>query len=99
MTVAFEELVCEWQERAGRLREYGADQSATAVERCAAELSDRVTDWADTLLTLEQSAEESGYSVAHLRRLVRQNVLKDIAEHGPTMLRRGDLPLKPRRLR
>ncbi len=89
----------EWQELAGRLREYGADQSATAVERCATELSDRVTDWTDTLLTLEQSAEESGYSVAHLRRLVSQDVLKDLAENGPTMLRRGDLPLKPRRSR
>lgn len=89
----------EWQELAGRLREYGADQSATAVECCAAKLSDRVTDWADKLLTLKQAAHESGYSVAQLRRRVRQHVLKDMAEHGPTMLRRGDLPLKPRRLR
>lgn len=52
----------------------------------------------DSILTLQQAAQESGYSVDHLSRLVRTGKLPDRrppGSHGRIVLRRSDLPHKP----
>lgn len=88
-------LASGWREVAATLRPYGAESAATALERCADELEARVMEWADEPLTLSEAAQESGYSVQHLRRLVTEGLLTDVAESGQIRVRRGDLPRKP----
>ncbi len=88
-------LASQWREVAATLRPYGAESAATALERCADELEARVMEWADKLLTLSDAAQQSGYSVQHLRRLVTQGLLTDVAESSQIRVRRGDLPRKP----
>ena len=89
------ELAVRWRTEAANLRTYGAEGAATALERCADELEARVMEWADERLTLVDAGQESGYSVQHLRRLVTQGLLTDVAESGQIRVRRGDLPRKP----
>ncbi len=88
-------LLSHWREVAATLRPYGAESAATALERCADELEARVMEWADEPLTLSDAAQESGYSVQHLRRLVTQGLLTDVAESSQIRVRRRDLPRKP----
>ncbi len=87
-------LVTDWRKDAEFLRQNGAEGQALAYERCADTLSEWFADWEDETLTLEQASQESQYSVTHLRRLVSQGKLRDRADSGATMLRRGDLPRK-----
>ncbi len=84
-----------WRADATRLRAWSCDDQATILERCADELEARVMEWADEPLTLSDAAQESGYSVQHLRRLVTQGLLTDVAESSQIRVRRGDLPRKP----
>lgn len=52
---------------------------------------------AAALLTIEQAAAESGYSAAHLRRLLATGQIpRSGGSHRPR-IRRGDLPLKASR--
>ena len=94
MIPAPDSLVLEWRQNADFLRRHKAEEGATAYEQCADALSQWFAGWEDEALTLEQASEESRYSVAHLRRLVSQEKLRDMSDSGPTMLRRGDLPRK-----
>ena len=90
----FRELVNRWIDAAGQLQTYGAIPQAAVLEQCAEELADVLQTFQDQPLTYVQAASESGYSVAHLRRLVSQGTLRDIGQDRPR-LRRGDLPRKP----
>ncbi len=92
-------LASGWREVAATLRTYGAESAATALERCADELEAHAASVADATLSLDEAATASGYSVAHLRRLVAQGVLSDVGTNGVTALRQQDLPYKPRRQR
>ncbi|MGH7605673.1 MAG: hypothetical protein ACRENK_16975 [Gemmatimonadaceae bacterium] len=46
-------------------------------------------------LTLAEAAEESGYSIDHLARLVRQNKIQNVGKPGSPRVRAADLPRKP----
>ena len=89
------ELCERWQADASTLRQWGAKDEAQVVERCARELAEALGTHDDEALTLAEAAAESGYSVSHLRRLITQNKLRDTAQVGPPLVRRGDLPRKP----
>ncbi len=93
MTLA--ELRKRWTADASTLRQWGAEDEAQVVERCARELAEALDTHDDEALTLAEAAAESGYSVSHLRRLIAQNKLRDTAQVGPPRVRRGDLPRKP----
>ncbi len=95
MSRSLTDLATNWRTEAATLRTYGAESAATALERCADELEARVMEWADEPLTLSEAAQESGYSVQHLRRLVTKGLLTDVAESSQIRVRRGDLPRKP----
>ena len=86
-----------WQAEASSLRAWGASDCARVLERCVSELGDGLATWQDEQLSLSKASEESGYSISHLRRLVSQGILADVADAGPVQLRRGDLPRKPGR--
>ena len=89
-------LVARWRTESDA---YATDEAMVRgdrlLRRVAEELESALACWTDEPLGLQVAAEVSGYSVAHLRRLVAQGSLTDAATVGPIMLRRGDLPRKP----
>lgn len=89
------ELANQWRERADRLRELGAEAQAKTMEWCADRLEEQLRAWRNERLTLEQGAAESGYSQAHLARLVRDGTLPNAGEMNAPRIRRDDLPRKP----
>ena len=94
-----EDLVDSWRSDATRLRAWGCGASAVILERCAGELEEHAAAMADVALSLEAAAAETGYSTAHLRRLLTRGVLADVGQNGETAVLRRDLPFKPGRQR
>ena len=88
------DLPAEWRTQAERLREYGADAQAKAVDRCANRLEEALGQEGDALLTLPEAAEESGYSSDHLGRLVREDKIPNAGRPGAPLIARRDLPIK-----
>ena len=71
-TVALTDLPTTFRERAALLRDYGAgEQAATAWEKAAIEVESALRGHRLEALTLRVASAESGYSVDHLRRLLR----------------------------
>jgi len=89
------ELVTQWQAEAAVLRRRGQEGGAVVLEGCAAELESALAAGDGERLTLAQAALVSGYSVPHLRRLIAEGSLRNVASEGRPMVRRGDLPRKP----
>ena len=90
-----EYLVDSWRADATRLRAWGCNDQAQVLERCAGELKEHLAAMADVTLSLEAAAAETGYSTAHLRRLIARGVLADIGQNGETAILRRELPYKP----
>jgi hypothetical protein len=88
------ELASEWSARAAMMREYGAADQAVAIEACGAELHAAVSAWQEELLTLEQAAEESGYSYSTLQQKVAAGDILNRGTRGRPRVRRFDLPRK-----
>ena len=95
MSAPIDSLLHRWHDEAKELRRWGAEAPAQAVDRCAAELEDTLAMLDAKVLTLAEAAQESGYCVSHLRRLLSEGKLRDVAEKGQPRVRRGDLPRKP----
>lgn len=91
------ELVAQWQAEAIILRRRGAGESATLLEACAAELQAALATGAAEPVLLAEAAAASGYSVAHLRRLIAEGTLRNVSANGRVKVRVGDLPRKLRR--
>lgn len=92
---SLEQLAEEWEEEADRVRDrYGHEELAQICETHAAELRTRIRQQLDEKLTLQQAAEESGYSVSHLQHLVADGELPNAGKKGRPRIRRGDLPVK-----
>jgi len=96
---ALEQLAGQWRAHAQELRSWGGDASATALERAAADLEAALAREQDALLTLEQAAQESGYSADHLRHLVAEGTVPNAGRRGAPRVRRGDLPTRPGKAR
>ncbi len=94
---SLEALATRWESDAALMCSYSATPVGDALIRCAEELRDEIATVEDGLLSYEEAADESGYSVSHLRRLVSQGQLRDQTDQGPTQLRRGDLPRKAKK--
>ena len=95
MNTAIDRLLRHWHAEAEKLRSWGVDATAQAVDRCAAELEDTLTTLDAETLSLGEASQASGYCVSHLRRLITEGKLRDVAEKGQPRVRRADLPLKP----
>ncbi len=85
-------LVAEWRARAELFRRHGVEQAAATIEVLAAELEAVLQADDGRRLTLRQGSEESGYSVDHLARLVREGKLANVGRKYAPRVRRGDLP-------
>lgn len=93
-----EATAARWREEAEVLRAYGADGPAAACERHAEELEDAWAAYWRTELSVQQAAEESGYSVSYLRDCVREGKIPDSrpeGSQGRIRIRRAHLPRKP----
>jgi hypothetical protein len=95
------ELVAKWEAEAARFQRFGAQVDGATV--CRALLADlaHIRDAGDhPVLSLKAASEWSGYSEAHLMRLVkcgRLRTLRPLGTRGRLTFRRADLPRKPRR--
>ena len=88
-------LVLTWRARAEQLAAWGAPAVAAVWLAAAAELDVYYVHAAMEELTLKRAAMESGYSEAHLARLVADGTLENAGKKGSPRIRRGDLPRKP----
>ena len=88
-------LLERWRNRADHLRRY-APEVAAAWEDAATELAEHDRVHAQTILTLVEAAEESGYHPDHIGRLIAQKRIKNVGRKGAPRIRRADLPRKPK---
>lgn len=93
----FDRLWSELRREAEQLRRFGARGEADAVEHCVQRLEDAWLEWQSQELTVAEAAAESGYSAAHLRRLLAENRIESAGSKGRPRIRRADLPRKPSR--
>jgi len=77
---------------AARADLWPGDPLAAALPQLARELEAEAERHDAEALTIREAAQESGYSQAHLRDMVRQGVLPATGTDGPVRVRRGDLP-------
>lgn len=85
----------EWRELSEKQRQLGAEAQARTLVWCADGLEARMEEARNVSLTLDQAAEESGYSRDHLGRLVREGEIPNAGESNAPRIRRRDLPRKP----
>jgi hypothetical protein len=88
------QLAERWQAEA-LLRRYGDERGAIACELHASELSEVLLSIDAEPLTLAEAALESGYTRAHLRRMIRDQPLLNAGTAEEPMILRAHLPRKP----
>lgn len=87
-----------WIARRDELRRLHAlVDGAVLCDELLAELDHLADATADEPLSLRRAAAESGYSVDHLGRLVREGKLANVGRPHSPRVRRADLPRKPSR--
>ncbi len=88
-------LSSRWRIRAKLFRDHADESVARAYEKCAGELDEAWREWEVEALTLQEAADQSGYTCSHLRRLIREQVIPDSGDDGQTRIQRNHLPKKP----
>ena len=89
------DLVSEFREAAELFREHADESVARTYERCAQLLEDALSEQEETPLALQEAAEESGYSVRHLRRLMLDGAIPNARPGADPRILREHLPRKP----
>lgn len=84
----------EWRRDADVFRRYGQEALAALLEKLATDLeADCLSD--DERVSFADAPHLSGYSQAHLRRLVRQGKLTNLGSRKKPEFLLSDLPRKP----
>lgn len=94
------ELIAKYSEREKDYRRLDALVSGAGL--CAELLRDLDILWRDEdgeTLTLAEAADRSGYSVAHLGRLIRSGAVRNVGRKGSPRVLAGELPRRPSALR
>jgi hypothetical protein len=91
---SFNSLAAKWRDVAATLRHYSASPQGQVLEACAAELETAVREWLLETLTIEQAAEESGYSYSAIQKQIASGVLENAGAKGRPLVRRSELPKK-----
>jgi hypothetical protein len=89
------QLAENWRTEAERLRQLEAAGQAAAFEQLANELEATLATWETSSLTIREASEHSGYTEAHLRRLVRRGHIPNAGRKNSPRIYRRDLPVKP----
>jgi hypothetical protein len=84
-----------WRDRAQLFRAHGAHAQAATLEGVAAELDHSLYATEHEPLTLAAAADESGYSISQLRRMIREGTLPNAGNVGAPRVVRMNLPRKP----
>jgi hypothetical protein len=90
-------LVAEWRREAELFERRGLTSHAAMARSFADQLEAHEREHALESLTVPRAAEESGYTVAHIRRLVEEDRIPNAGERYAPRIRRCDLPKKPSR--
>ena len=94
------DLPPKWRSDARFFRDHDQTSVAVAYERCVDALEEGLRQEGETALTLAEAAEESGYSVDHLSRLLREGKIQNAGRRGAPRIAARDLPrrsgLEPR---
>ncbi len=88
-------ITAQWRDEAKILHRRGAEPQAAVIESCAADLEEEGRRFSLEAITLEQAAEESGYSYSALQKMVRDGTVSNVGRKGAPRIRRSDLPKKP----
>jgi hypothetical protein len=88
------ELPTEWRVRALALRRYASEGAASAFEECADNLEEAWRIWQTEPITLEEAAEESGYSYSTLQQKVASGEIPNLGNKHRPRVGRADLPRK-----
>lgn len=88
-------LASLWREDAATLRKYGADQQASVLEQCAAEVEAERQQRETACVSLDKAVEVTGYSRSHLRRLWRTGQVRQLGTRESPEFHTEDLPRKP----
>lgn len=86
-------LVIAWRSKAEQLERF-APAAAVAFRDAALELETALRVDADAVLTLQEAALASSYSVDHLRHLLASGALRNVGQKRRPRVRAGDLPRK-----
>ena len=90
------DLPAAFKEVAAIVREYTADERAAVIwERAAEMVAESLRRSGLERLTLPLAAQESGYSVDHLRRLIDEGTIPNASVDGSKSILRMHLPRKP----
>jgi hypothetical protein len=85
--------------KSAELQAYGASAAGQACERIAQDLEEEFRAWWLAELTVNEAAEESGYSEERLREMARAGTIphrKGEGDKGHVMIARKDLTKRPR---
>ncbi len=87
-------LTSRWRALAEQMRSLGAVAQATTLEHCADDLEETWRVWQEEPLTLDEAAEESGYTYSSLQKRVASGEIRNVGEPGAPRVQRADLPRK-----
>jgi len=90
------ELLAKWEDDASALERYSDARGAAVCRLHAAELGEAIRASQDELLTIAESARESGYSEDHIRHLIANDRVPNSGKKGAPRIRRANLPIKAR---
>lgn len=94
------EVIARWRQEQERFAQLGLMANAAALTGVILDDIEAAEDGlADELLDLSAAATESGYSKSHISRLIRDGFLSNAGKPHAPLVRRADLPRKPRSLR
>ncbi len=83
-----------WREKATEFRRLRGEDQAVTLEYCADDLEETWRIWQTEPLSLDEAAEESGYSYSSLEKRVRSGEIPNIGKLGAPRVQRQDLPRK-----
>jgi hypothetical protein len=90
-----DDVRARWITQRDLLRKFdGEVNGAKIIEEFLADLDQLIATESDEVLTIPEAAEISGFSSAHLRRLVRHGQLHNVGRRHAPRMRRGQLPRK-----
>ena len=88
------DLAGTWRDEATLLRRRGAGPQADTLESAAQELEEAIHGWWAEALTLDQAAQETGYSRSTLERHIQRGVIPNVGKPRRPLVRRCDLSFR-----